>query len=64
MHLYLLLTYFEGPTAETTSGVSVTGGSSTSGAVTSPEATVSTGGSGASTQPTGIVRRILSFYQG
>ena len=53
---------FSGP-GETTATVSVTGGSSTSGAVTSPEATVSTGGSGASTQPTGIVRTISSSYQ-
>ena len=63
MHLHFLLTYFEGPTGETTPGVSVTGGSSPSGTMTSSEATVSTGGSGASTQTTGTVSTISHLLQ-
>ena len=60
MHLHLLLICFQGPSGETTPGVSVTGGSSQSATATSPIATAFTSGSGASTQPTGIVRIIGS----
>ena len=63
MHLHLLLICFQGPAGETTSGVSVTGGSSPGGTVTSPEGTTSTGASAASTQTTGTVSTISLLRQ-